>query len=117
MAVPLNYWLLSVRSGGRLHGEAAAVHCCSKRVDIFQSISVVQHPLEEGFQAAWSRVNEWATKWARVPECAGCAYEGICENCAANVILYGEPGKQPTKLCERTMYLVQHGVYRMQECE
>ncbi len=75
------------------------------------------HPLEEGFKAAWARVNKWSNEWQRVPECSGCAYEGICENCAAGIQAYGEFGKQPTELCKRTMYLVQHGVRHLPECE
>ena len=43
------------------------------RLDMIQG-----HPLEEGFKAAWARVNKWSNEWQRVPECSGCAYEGIC---------------------------------------
>ena len=79
--------------------------------------AVKGYPLEEGFRTAWTRINGWANKAPRVPECDGCAYEGICDNCAANVLIFAEPGKQPTGLCERTMYLVRNGVRQMPDCE
>lgn len=82
------------------------------RLDMIQG-----HPLEEGFKAAWARVNKWSNEWQRVPECNGCAYDGICENCAASIQAFAEPGKQPMELCKRTMYLVQHGVRHLPECD
>ena len=78
---------------------------------------VMGHPLEEGFRNVWTRINHWANNLPRVPECNGCAYEGICDNCAANVAIFTELGKQPTELCKRTMYLVQHGVRHLPECD
>ena len=87
------------------------LRCCD-------SLDTVQgHPLEEGFRTAWSRINEWANKVPRVPECEGCAYEEICPNCLAHVLIFAAPGKQPKGLCERTMYLVQNGVFQIPECE
>ena len=74
-------------------------------------------PLAEGFEEAWKRVNRWANDLPRVPECRGCAFEYICDNCAANIFLFSEPGKQPTELCKRTLYLVQHGVRHLPECD
>ena len=72
---------------------------------------------KEGFQTAWGRVNRWANELPRVPECVGCAYEGICDNCAANMLMFAEPGKQPIGLCERTKYFVQNGIRQMPECD
>ena len=74
-------------------------------------------PLEEGFRAAWTRINEWANKIPRVPECDGCVYEGVCDNCVANTLMYSELGKQPKGLCERTLYLVQNGIRQIPECD
>ena len=74
-------------------------------------------PLEEGFKAAWERVNQWANELPRVPECEGCPYAEICNNCAANVLMFGKAGEQPVRLCERTVYLVQNGVRHMPECD
>ena len=82
------------------------------RLDMVQG-----YPLEEGFKTAWDRVNKWANELPRVPECDGCPYEGVCDNCAANIMLFAEPGQQPTELCERTKYLVQHGVRHISECD
>ena len=75
------------------------------------------YPLRDGFREAWSRLNREANNWPRVPECEGCAYKDVCFHCAANVLLYGEPGKQPTALCELTKYYVQHGLRQIPECE
>ena len=75
------------------------------------------YPLKEGFSAAWARVNQEANNWPRIPECDGCAYAGVCNNCAANTMRFAEPGKQPLALCEQTKYLVRHGVRHLPECE
>ena len=75
------------------------------------------YPLEEGFKAAWKRVNQWAIGFPRVPECDGCAYEEVCGNCVGDMLLCAEPGKQPLKLCERTRLMVQNGIWRIPECE
>ena len=74
-------------------------------------------PLEEGFQAAWRRINRAACGWPRVPECEGCAYEPACVNCAAQMLRFTSPGKQPVAFCEQTRYLVQHGAWRIPDCE
>ncbi len=74
-------------------------------------------PLEEGFTAAWTKVNREANNWPRVPECEGCAYDKICLNCAANMLRFADPGKVPTGLCEQTRELVRHGVKHIQDCE
>lgn len=73
--------------------------------------------LEENFRSAWKAVNEEVNHWPRVPECEGCAYDSICNNCAANILEYGEPGKRPVALCERTRYLVRNGVRHIPDCE
>ena len=70
-----------------------------------------------GFQEAWKQINFEANHWPRVPECEGCAYERICNNCAANILAYGEAGKQPIDLCNRTRYLVKNGVWHLPDCE
>ncbi len=74
-------------------------------------------PLREGFAAAWARLNREACSWPRVPECDGCAYAAVCSNCAANMLRFAEPGRQPVALCEQTKYLVRHGVRHLPECE
>ncbi len=75
------------------------------------------YPLKDGFKDAWIKINQAANSWPRVPECEGCAYQGVCSNCAATMLLYAEPGKQPTELCEQARYYVRHGVMRIPECE
>lgn len=74
-------------------------------------------PLQEGFAAAWAKVNQEANRWPRVPECNGCAYDGICNGCAAYRLRFAEPGKIPTELCEQTREFVRHGVRQIPECE
>ena len=78
--------------------------------------SEICYPLIEGFLPSWNRIHRIATNWPRVPECIGCPYEPVCTNCEVRKASFGEPGKQPLALCERTRYLVQHGVYMINEC-
>ncbi len=73
--------------------------------------------LRDGFEAAWLKVNEEANNWPRVPECEGCAYDGICNNCAANMLRFADPGKIPNGLCEKTKELVRYGVRHIPDCE
>ena len=76
-----------------------------------------EHPLEDGFQEAWKRINRRVNEWPMVPECLGCPYEPVCHNCAAQILRYGEAGKLPAELCERTMSMVRHGLRRLPGCE
>ena len=75
------------------------------------------YPLTDGFDAAWSKVNQEANNWPRVPECNGCAYEGVCNKCAASMLRYADPGKMPTRLCEKTKAFVRYGIRHIPECE
>ena len=75
------------------------------------------YPLKDGFKAAWETINREARSWPRVPECEGCAYRGICSNCAATFLDYAEPGKQPFELCEKVRHFVKYGVMHIPECE
>ena len=75
------------------------------------------YPLKDGFAAAWSKVNQEVNNWPRVPECKGCAYNGVCNNCAASVLRYADPGKRPIGLCEQTRDFVRNGVKRIPDCE
>ena len=75
------------------------------------------YPLTEGFKKAWEKVNRGANEWPRVPECTGCAYDSICNNCAANMLQYAKPGERPAELCEQARMFVQHGIWRITECE
>ena len=79
--------------------------------------SVVCYPLTEGFLPSWKKLHKIAAEWPRVPECIECPYEQVCTNCEVRKASFGEPGKQPLELCERTRYLVQHGVYKIDECK
>lgn len=72
--------------------------------------------LNEGFAAAWKKVNEGANSWPRVSECDGCPYLSVCDTCAANMLQFVKPGERPIALCERTKYYVQCGVLDIQEC-
>ena len=75
------------------------------------------HPLKVGFRQAWNEIHEIALNWPRVPECEGCAYSQACHACAAEMLQYAEPGKQPLEMCERTRYFVKNGVWMVPECE
>jgi len=98
------------RSGFVINWKGMLTPC--NRLDIIHA-----DPLAEGFKAAWARINQEANNWPRVPECQECAYRGVCNNCAANLLQYAEPGKQPTELCELTRYFVRHGIKHIPECE
>ena len=78
---------------------------------------VVSYPLKEGFLPAWKKIHDVAASWPRVPECMDCPYETVCTNCEIRKSFFNGPGKQPLELCERTRYLVSHGVYTIPECE
>ncbi|MBR6165043.1 MAG: radical SAM protein [Clostridia bacterium] len=75
------------------------------------------YPLQEGIQSAWAKVNHAANSWPRVPECEGCVYYQVCNNCAGNQMRFAEPGKLPVALCEQTKQFVCHGVRPIPECE
>lgn len=74
------------------------------------------YPLRDGFAAAWAKVNQEANCWPRVPECKGCAYEDVCNHCAAIMLRYAEPGQVPTDLCKKTREMVQNGALILPEC-
>ena len=73
--------------------------------------------LSIGFKAAWQKINQEACSWPQVPECNGCPYDKICNNCAGNMLEFAEPGKRPEALCEQTKLFVRHGVRPLPECE
>ena len=72
---------------------------------------------EMGFREAWMQVNRESNLWPRVPECEGCAYEHVCNHCAATILEYGEAGKRPAALCERTRFFVKNGIWQLPDCE
>ena len=75
------------------------------------------YPLRDGFKKAWQNLNRESNSWPRVPECDGCVYSTVCNNCAGNMLRFAEPGKQPKALCEQTRQFVSHGVRHIPECE
>lgn len=79
--------------------------------------NICSYPLQVGFKEAWTKINYEVNHWPRVPECEGCAYEGVCHKCAANMLQYAEPGKQPIKFCERIKRMVQQGIMHIPDCE
>ena len=74
-------------------------------------------PLKEGFLPVWERLHEISANWIRIPECMECPYLKVCTNCVVQKEAFAERGKQPTKLCEQTKYLVEHGVKAIPVCE
>ncbi len=76
-------------------------------------------PLQEGFKAAWAKINHEVNEWPVYSGCDGCAYIGICNACAGNQMRFAEPGKKPEKLCEQTKRFVCSGVRHLPdpECE
>ncbi len=98
------------RSGFVMTWKGALVPC--NRLEIIHA-----DPLKEGFKEAWTKVNRAVNEWPRVPECEGCAYSDVCNNCAATMRLYAEPGKQPIALCEQVKYYVQNGILHIPDCD
>lgn len=96
-----------LRCGG---GRSGFVIDWQGKMKICSRLAPESDPLRDGFQAAWNSIHEAAVNWPAAPECRGCAYEEICGICAADALKYGEPGKQPKALCERTRYLASRGV-------
>ena len=77
---------------------------------------VQSYPFETGFKEAWKDINDVARSWPVVPECEGCAYAPACNRCAATMLRYAEPGKQPIEMCEQVKFFVQHGVWHIPDC-
>lgn len=75
------------------------------------------YPLRDGFAEAWREIHEVAVNWPRVAECRGCAYEEVCDRCAAEMLKYARPGERPAGLCERMRYLASRGVLNLPDCE
>ena len=98
------------RSGFVMNWKGTLTTC--NRLD-----QICSYPLKDGFKEAWKKLNQDANSWPRVPECEGCAYREVCNSCAANMLQYAEPGKQPIELCKLTRYFVQHGVRHIPECD
>ena len=73
--------------------------------------------LKDGFLDAWRKVNKQVKIWPRVPECEGCAYAEVCNQCAVNMYQFAEPGKIPVEMCERTRELVRNGLVHIPDCE
>lgn len=78
---------------------------------------VSANPITDGFEKAWKRINQICNEWPRVPECKGCPYEKVCDHCAAAVMQYAEPGRQPLELCRKTREMIRKGVWRISNCD
>lgn len=98
------------RSGFVMDWRGAMMPC--NRLEMIRA-----YPLRDGFREAWAQINKAANDWPRVPECEGCAYNGVCDNCAANMLRFADPGQLPTALCEQTRYFVRHGIRQLPDCE
>lgn len=72
---------------------------------------------KDGFKEAWEKIQREVNSWPWVPECQDCAYYTVCHRCAGIMVMYAEPGKQPTEMCEQIRYLVQHGVMHIPDCD
>lgn len=98
------------RSGFNIDWKGA-MHPCN----LFTYIE--SYPLEIGFTEAWKQINQVVESWPRVPECEGCAYSTVCSKCAARMLQYVKPGKQPVPMCGEVRYLVQHGAWHIPDCD
>ena len=75
------------------------------------------YPMKTGFDPAWRIVHEAAVQWPRAKACEGCAYEEACVKCAGRLIQFCHPGERSPRLCEQILRFVQHGIYRIPDCE
>ena len=75
------------------------------------------YPLRDGFAKAWKTIHHTAENWPRPAACSGCAYEAVCNKCAAEVLKYAAPGERPEALCERTKYMASRGILALPGCE
>ena len=98
------------RSGFVMDWTGAMIPC--NRMEVIRA-----YPLRDGFEAAWTKINQEANSWPRVPECEDCVYHEVCNNCAGNMLRFAEPGKIPIKLCKQTKQFVSHGVRHIPECD
>ncbi len=98
------------RSGFTINWQGVMSPCCDMSV-------IRSYPLRDGFAQAWRQINQAAEAWPRAAECEGCAYQQVCEKCAATVMHFAEPGTRPTALCERTIRFVRQGVAASPVCE
>ena len=73
--------------------------------------------ITEGIKQAWLKINHEANNWPRVPECEGCRYDQVCNNCAGNMLRFAKPGELPHELCEQAKQYVSHGVRIIPDCE
>ena len=84
---------------------------------ICNRMEIRAYPLRDGFSEAWKKIHEAAESWPRVAECRECAYEEVCDRCAARFLQYTDAGKRPEALCEKIRYLVSRGVLRIPQCD
>ena len=100
-------------SGGRSSFEIdwnGAMYICN------YITSVACYPLTEGFLPSWNKLHQIAANWKRAPECVECPYEPLCPKCELRKANFGKNGKQiPSLQCNQIKYLVQNGVYIVQE--
>ena len=73
-------------------------------------------PLREGFTSAWKKINSGANCWPRPEECDNCQYRYVCNNCAAYMLQFAEPGERPVPLCNSTKKMVSAGVLSITNC-
>ncbi|MCR4883477.1 MAG: radical SAM protein [Clostridiales bacterium] len=98
------------RSGFVMTWDGKMMPC--NRMSMIQADAV-----HEGFSAAWVKINREANNWPRVPECKECPYDGVCSNCAGNMLRFAKAGEKPNELCKRTRFYVSKGVRHIPECE
>lgn len=97
-------------------GRSGFVIGWSGEMRICNRLDFKSAPLTKGFSESWKEISQIANNWPRVAECDGCAYEKVCDKCAAQFLQYAEPGKRPEAHCKKTRYLVSKGVLPTPDC-
>ena len=79
-------------------------------------LGIERYPLQDGFEEAWRQINDAVKQWPRTARCIGCAYEDVCDKCAARMIKFAQPGKQPIAYCEQIRYYAHRGIVHVPSC-
>lgn len=80
--------------------------CCSL-------YNIEADPMEDGFQAAWEKINKAAESYVLPVECGSCFYESVCPRCAAMHRDAPLKGHCDPFVCERTKKFISAGLIQL----
>ena len=71
------------------------------------------NPLKDGFQMAWSQLNDISDGFLQPQECIQCVYYKVCTHCVAIHKSGASYGHRNPLICERTKKMIQAGCKQM----